>query len=159
MKSAAYGVILCCSNEVYHHKHSLAFPVIEAMRPVFRNLTGPELLRKCLHGKTQNLNESFNSVVWNRVPKTVFVGYGTLCMGLYDAVLTYNEDSIGRVKVMEKLGIDPGKNMRKICSEIDTARVNKSDIKAEMASQLSKTKKRAREDDDTDDPEYGPGMH
>lgn len=153
------------TKEAYHHKHSLPVPVVEAMRPVFRNLTNPDLLRKCLHGKTQNLNESFNSVVWNRVPKTVFVGYDTLCMGLYDAVLTYNEGCIGRAKVLQKLGIDPGKNMQKICREIDEERVKKSDQQTEMVIKnsriLNRNKKRAREDeeDDPDDPEYGPGMH
>ena len=27
------------------------------------------LLQKCLHGKTQNHNESFNGMVWNGIPK------------------------------------------------------------------------------------------
>ncbi|GFT56216.1 uncharacterized protein TNCV_130091 [Trichonephila clavipes] len=39
------------------HKNSLPVDVVEAMRPVFRDLANPELLKKCLHGGTQNPNE------------------------------------------------------------------------------------------------------
>ncbi|GFU74907.1 hypothetical protein TNCV_4508671 [Trichonephila clavipes] len=37
-------------RETYHHKNSLPVDVVEAMRPVFRDLANPELLKKCLHG-------------------------------------------------------------------------------------------------------------
>ncbi|GFW84755.1 uncharacterized protein TNCV_680431 [Trichonephila clavipes] len=47
--------------ETYHHKNSLPVDVVEAMRPVFRDLANPELLKKCLHGGTQNPNESVNN--------------------------------------------------------------------------------------------------
>ena len=40
---------------------------------IFNRLRDEELLRKCLHGKTQNVNESFNGIVWTRCPKRVFV--------------------------------------------------------------------------------------
>ncbi|GFV84479.1 uncharacterized protein TNCV_5007411 [Trichonephila clavipes] len=60
-------------GETYHHKNSLPVDVVEAMRPVFRDLANPELLKKCLHGGTQNPNESVNNVIWSRVPKKTFV--------------------------------------------------------------------------------------
>ncbi|GFX67648.1 uncharacterized protein TNCV_3933901 [Trichonephila clavipes] len=43
--------------ETYHHKNSLPVDVVEAMRPVYRDLANPELLKKCLHGGTQNLTK------------------------------------------------------------------------------------------------------
>ncbi|GFT10835.1 uncharacterized protein TNCV_1944651 [Trichonephila clavipes] len=54
-------------GETYHHKNSLPVDVVEAMRPVFRDLANPELLKKCLHGGTQN--QSVNNAIWSRVPK------------------------------------------------------------------------------------------
>ncbi|GFX75729.1 uncharacterized protein TNCV_2237021 [Trichonephila clavipes] len=39
-------------NKVYHHKHKFPVAVVEAIRPIFRNLSNPELLKKCLHGNT-----------------------------------------------------------------------------------------------------------
>ncbi|GFW48206.1 uncharacterized protein TNCV_2382901 [Trichonephila clavipes] len=41
-------------GEIYHHKNSLPVDAVEAMRPVFRDLANPELLKKYLHGGTQN---------------------------------------------------------------------------------------------------------
>ncbi|GFU41245.1 putative DD41D transposase [Trichonephila clavipes] len=41
-------------GETYHHKNSLPVDVVEAMRPVFRDLANPELLKKFVEW-TQNL--------------------------------------------------------------------------------------------------------
>ncbi|GFW79929.1 uncharacterized protein TNCV_3899301 [Trichonephila clavipes] len=68
-------------GETYHHKNSLPVDVVEAMRPVFRDLANPEVLKKCLHGGTQNPNESVNNVIWSRVPKKTFVQLEVLSLG------------------------------------------------------------------------------
>ena len=44
----------------------------EYLEPHWRSLCAPNLLEKCLLGATQNRNESFNSLVWLRAPKTKF---------------------------------------------------------------------------------------
>ena len=41
----------------------------KAILPINMDLCKPEILSKCLHDKTQNSNESFNYMIWNRVPK------------------------------------------------------------------------------------------
>ena len=68
-----------------HHKSKGALPidVRSAILPVYNELTKPEMLGKCLHGKTQNANESFNAMIWERIPKTHYVGLkkiGTWCL-------------------------------------------------------------------------------
>ena len=40
----------------YQH-HGLPLAVMEAIKPIYRDLSQPDLLKKCLHGKTQNVNE------------------------------------------------------------------------------------------------------
>ena len=40
---------------------------------IFSDLSDDNLLRKCLHGKTQNQNKSFNRLIWRRTPKDCFV--------------------------------------------------------------------------------------
>ena len=47
---------------------------MEAIRPVFETLTDDSLLQKCLHGGTQNSNESFHHLIWEGCPKTTFCG-------------------------------------------------------------------------------------
>lgn len=152
------------TGELYTHKHSLPSCVGQIIKPIYRSLADNELLRKCLHGKTQNPNESFNSVIWCRLPKNVFVGYDTLVIGVLDAVLTFNEGNSGRVKVLQCLGIEPGFNALNIFQQIDNIRIRKAKIKQESRAKttrmLQRNEKRSREDeDDLDGPEYSSGMY
>ena len=48
----------------YHHKHGLPPAVLDIVEPIFSDLADCDLLSKCLHGKTQNNNESINNLVW-----------------------------------------------------------------------------------------------
>ncbi|GFW19194.1 uncharacterized protein TNCV_255211 [Trichonephila clavipes] len=95
-------------GETYHHKNSLPVDVVEAMRPVFRDLANPELLKKCLHGGTQNPNESVNNVIWSRVPKKTFVQLEVLSLGTYDAVSSFNMGNVSKLEILRKMCIEPG---------------------------------------------------
>lgn len=50
-------------------KNSLPVTVMEAVEPVFKDLSKKSLLEKCTHGRTQNPNEILNNIIWSRVPK------------------------------------------------------------------------------------------
>ncbi|GFW64163.1 uncharacterized protein TNCV_708681 [Trichonephila clavipes] len=82
-----------------------------------------DLLKKCLHGRTQNPNESFNKCIWERIPKTVFVGIETLKFGVMDAVICFNDGYVSRIKVFEALGIKPGYNTERALLIIDNKRI------------------------------------
>ncbi|GFU64145.1 uncharacterized protein TNCV_3745131 [Trichonephila clavipes] len=82
--------------------------ILLKVKKVFRDLTEKDLLKKCLYGRTQNPNESFNKCIWERIPKTVFVGIETLKFGVMDAVICFNDGYVSRIKVFEALGIKPG---------------------------------------------------
>ena len=60
--------------------------VILHVKPIFVNLSEDALLEKCLYGKTQNQNESFNGMIWQRIPKDIRVNAATFEMGVYDAL-------------------------------------------------------------------------
>lgn len=150
------------SNETYSHKHALPLAVMESIKPVFQDLSKPELLRKCLHGKTQNPNESLNHVIWSRVPKTTFVGLKSLRIGVYDAILTFNEGAMGKARVFQELAIQPGKNMVKALRQIDELRVAKAEKEAESVTKEARVKRRHRkrkreEEESKEDCSYGPG--
>ena len=42
---------------------------IKHNKVIFGDFCKDELLKKCLDCKTQNQNQSFNDIVWNRLPK------------------------------------------------------------------------------------------
>ena len=53
----------------------LPMEVISKVKPICNDLNSDILLSKCLHGKTQNQNESFNGMIWERLPKTKLAEY------------------------------------------------------------------------------------
>lgn len=151
------------TKEMYHHGNSLPEPVMLQIKQIFRDLSKDDLLRKCLHGHTQNPNESLNHVIWSRVPKTVFVGFNTLVTGVMDAVITFNEGAMGRAAVFRKLNVDIGRNTQKGLVQIDKIRVRKADRAAESITKEGRVKKRQekrkREDaEQENNVHYGPGQ-
>ena len=66
------------------HKHGASLPmdVIKQVKPIFEDLSNETLLKKCLHGKTQNENESYNGMIWHCIPKTILVSSTTFDVGV-----------------------------------------------------------------------------
>ena len=73
--------------------------------PIIQDLQADELLKKCLHGETQNGNEALNSLIWSRVPKNNFVGKNVLEMGVHSAVIHYNDGANGVLNVLKYYGL------------------------------------------------------
>lgn len=155
LKSEAAGTI----ND-YNHTKPIDKAVMKAIKPVYENLAHSRLLLKCLHGKTQNVNESFNNVIWSRVPKNTFVGRRALEFGVFDAVLTFNRGNVGRIAVLEHLGVKIGKNTATILQQLDQLRVTKAELAQEkMSKDARSSRRRARleEDEAEEDPDYQAG--
>lgn len=151
-------------SDRYDHKHSLPEAVMNEIKPIFRDLCKDTLLKKCLHGKTQNLNECVNSVIWTRLPKTVFVQITTLKFGVYDAILCFNDGVTRKLDVLELLGIKSSGNTANSLVQIDKERIRKADIAnlkcTKEARQKRRGTKRRKEDQyDSDDAQYGAGKY
>ena len=95
-------------TSTFVHGKGLSLNVIKHTKPVFEDLSKDSLLSKCLHGKTQNQNESFNSTVWKRVPKDTFVGAKTFALGAMDAVAHFNDGNIATLNVLDEIGLFRG---------------------------------------------------
>ena len=93
------------------------------VKPVFEELSTDKLLGKCLHGLTQNQNESFNATIWERLPKTRFVSRTQLEFGVYDAVANFNIGRKASVLIFEKLNMTPAKYTLKGCQNINRKRL------------------------------------
>ena len=89
--------------------------VISHVKPIYSDLSQDSLLEKCLHGKTQNQNESFNATIWERLPKTQYVSLTQLRYGTYDAVSNFNIGRKSSVLTYEKLHMIPGRYTTKGC--------------------------------------------
>ena len=113
--------------------------VIKHVEPIFKDLGNPDLLSKCLHGQTQNQNESFNAMIWKRVPKSMYVGMTQFQLGLYDAVANFNIGNSASIKVLEKLGLDSGYHTVIGCKELNVQRIKNAGRKE---SEKAKTRRR-----------------
>ena len=66
----------------YIEKDGLPITVKKLIEPVFRELSEPGLLAKCVDGFTQNNNEALNQIIWQKCPKNIFVGRTVLEMAV-----------------------------------------------------------------------------
>lgn len=148
----------------YNHKDSIPYDVMLKIKPIYQALTNDELLKKCLHGHTQNPNESFNHVVWSKVPKQVFVRLKTLEIGVYDAVLTFNEGKSSRLAVYKELGLSLSKKSVDVLRALDITRLKKAEKDALAMTKEARIERRKRrlmqdeQDEDPDNPQYGAGL-
>ena len=95
-------------TNTYKPGPGLPLDIIHKLRPVYVELTQEKELQKCLHGKTQNANESFNAKIWDRIPKNNYVSLDNLKFGVYNAVGNYNIGMKSTVLIFEKLEMIPG---------------------------------------------------
>ncbi|GFU72404.1 uncharacterized protein TNCV_933551 [Trichonephila clavipes] len=123
---------------IYFHKLSTEDNPQHALCPLEK-----DLLKKCLHGRTQNPDESFNKCIWERIPKTVFVGIETLKFGVMDAVICFNDGYVSRIKVFEALGIKPGYNTERALLIIDNKRIFEAERIVNKVSLEARNKRRS----------------
>ncbi|GFV40319.1 uncharacterized protein TNCV_4900381 [Trichonephila clavipes] len=97
-----YQRALSCGKKPNEKYKGLSNEVLNTIKPTYLELCTKELLTKCLHGKTQNSNECLNGVIWQRVPKEVFVCLKILKSVALDAVIQFNDGYKGCVEIFKK---------------------------------------------------------
>ena len=107
----------------YHPGKGLPLDIVAKIKPTYNDLSTSELLEKCLHGKTQNQDESFNGMVWDRIPKSTYVARNQLELGTYDAVANFNIGRKATLLTFQDLGINPGKYTTAGCKTMNSRRL------------------------------------
>ena len=113
-------------TNLYRPGPGLPDQIIALIKPIYARLSNDDVLKKCLDGKTQNQNESINGMIWNRLPKTVFVGADVLNFGAYDAVAHFNIGNKAAENIISELGLTPGHFFTESLRKGDTLRVKKA---------------------------------
>ena len=76
------------NTNYYKSKGDFPIHVRRAILLIYQSLCKSDIMEKCLHGKTQNANESFNGIIWNCVLKATHVSLDFISVGVYIALLT-----------------------------------------------------------------------
>ena len=95
-------------KETYKTKISLPSAIKTLIKPIFVDLSNNSLLEKCLHHKTQNVNESLNGLIWNRCPKSVYCSNKIIKIGVCSAIIAFKDGFYGLEKVFHELHFLPG---------------------------------------------------
>ena len=139
-----------CKTNLYKPDKGYEPHVIKHVIPEYKKLTTESELSKCFHGNTQNANESFNSLIWGRAPKTRYCGLPKLKLSVYDAVSYFNYGSQSIIGTYKLLVIDAGSHTNKFAVNVNILRTytagykgkNTSMIRRQMIRGLKKEEKR-----------------
>lgn len=127
------------------YKPNITIPVAikNELMPIFKSLSADSLLEKCLHGQTQNVNESLHRVIWQKCPKAVYTSRNVIEIATASAVINFNDGAHGIEMVMKRLGITPGKFMVRHGRKKNLKRLNDSFKKASNTGKQRRKKLRA----------------
>ncbi len=93
-------------NKTYDGSKRLPSSFYDILKPIFSRLSSKELLERCLKGVTQNANESFNHMVWERCPKTTFCGKVRIECAVAEAVCCFNTGAGSKALILKAAGVE-----------------------------------------------------
>ncbi|XP_011687392.1 PREDICTED: uncharacterized protein LOC105449711 [Wasmannia auropunctata] len=121
-------------------------------------------LSRCLGGFTQNVNESFNSVVWSIAPKMTSSGKDIINIAINIAVVTFNDGLCSIMNIMDVLGITVGRQCYEFCLQVDSRRIQLAESSTSEAAKISRRaaksakKEEEQHDIDVEGQLYGAGI-
>ena len=127
----------------YKHKSVLPEAIVEEVIPIYRDLSEEQLLSRCLDSYTQNPNESLNKLIWARCPKTIYQGRKVVELCTASAVCHFNDGASSIARVLQKLGICPGKFTNAAIRKCDARRIAFSEKKSSEKVKQRRKKLRA----------------
>ena len=128
----------------FDEKPGLPAVIRDKIMPMFRDLSSEDLLRKCLHGNTQNNNEGLNAFIWKRLPKDIFVGRHVLQMAVCSAVLHYNSGAERMMDVLKRLDLNVGNFTKQYCLVKNKNRIKNMKRKMSADGKAYRKHKRAQ---------------
>ncbi|GBN45661.1 hypothetical protein AVEN_174605-1 [Araneus ventricosus] len=86
---------------------------MDTIKPIFKDISNPALLKSCLGEKTQNTNESLNSLIWNFCSKNTNSSKQIAHIACNLACISYNSGEKGILNVLKELELDTGEQQVK----------------------------------------------
>ena len=112
-KHCKFKQAMKAGQQYLHSEHfHIEQNVMEKVKDEFMQMADIDLLRRTLHGQTTNANESFNSTVWNLLPKAGYANRQLVELAVFIAVCQYNEGMLPLFDVLTALGFDVPKELK-----------------------------------------------
>ena len=153
-------------TEPDYSKHSKPLPkeLLPILKPIYKRLGDPELLKRCLSGKTSNNNESFHSTVWKMCPKHRWVSARTIDTAVGLCVQKFNQGTNTMPQVLLELDMVAGKHLEEFVQQADKQRIASAEYRANEKTKrrrlaIDQAKSRAHTNlIESEGVSYGPGQ-
>ena len=121
--------------------HHLEPVFLDILEPLYTNrLASFELLSRCLPGVTQNVLESINSILWQKVPKHKFHGTKRVHIGACRAVTYYNQGATSKFSVLTLMPLHLFHNTLEVARGKDQQRLKGLEKKSQKVEEQKKQK-------------------
>ena len=147
-------------REPRDHRRPLPPVVVRALKPVYQRLGDPQLLIRCIDGKTFNSNESFHSLLWSICPKERWGSLRTIEAALALAVQKYNKGSTALIDMLLQLELATGPSLEEYVEKADNTRVKTATRKSSGKERAKRTRMeiaRRQEQQEREGPQYEAG--
>ena len=132
-------------GEPYVHKNALPEEIVLSIKPLFERLSDATLLQKCLHGFTQNQNESLNKEIWSLCPKTEYVGARTIQTAVALAVSVWNNGWSSIQRIQKRLNLTSSIWLSKLVKTLNSERLKAAHYRSlSRVKQARKVRRRQR---------------
>ncbi|GFV60453.1 uncharacterized protein TNCV_3470881 [Trichonephila clavipes] len=121
------------TNSAYLFKHKNIVPIalMDEIKPIIAELSAAKLQEKCVWGKTQYANVSFNSTVWKYYPKLLCGSSKNIVdIAVNEATVMFNEGMTRRIRIMKALGFKIGHFAVTSACKANYARIKNAEIKS-----------------------------
>ena len=120
----------------------LSADVAKHVKEVYTRLSHKDLLGRCKRGLTQNANESLHSMVWQKCPKTSFVGIERVVSATCGAVAEFNAGVAARMRhLCDVTEVPLGTHLQASAEKADSQRLSQAQ---RQAAASTKEARRAR---------------
>ncbi|GFS60221.1 uncharacterized protein TNCV_2827231 [Trichonephila clavipes] len=121
-------------NTSYKHNSIVPTSVMDAVKPIFAELSSPKLLKKCLGGKTRTQMSLSTRRYGKYCPKTSGSSKRIVDVAVNEAVVMYNDGMAGRLDIMKHLGCKLGHFSVTYAFQSDNARIKEAEMKSRSST-------------------------
>lgn len=114
-----------------HTYSALPENVLNAIKPIYEDLSKDALLERCVGSFTQSNNESLNQLIWKISPKHLSETSVIVEIAAYVAASVFNEGSFALLTFMQDMGISSGSSAHDWARSTDSIRVSRAEQEAE----------------------------
>lgn len=114
-----------------HTYSALPENVLNAIKPIYEDLSKDALLERCVGSFTQSNNESLNQLIWKISPKHLSETSVIVETAAYVAASVFNEGSFALLTFVQDMGISSGSSADDWARSTDSIRVSRAEQEAE----------------------------